>query len=371
MHLVWRTRARPFVSLALALLTSSVSACRFLVTGSPEPLHPTSASTVRTVDSCTGACTDSADVVSLGVAGLLVIPWRDTTQLVLTPPLFTTPSVKWLVFGDLLFGTHADSARIARRVAAMPAVGGGRLSRVQAVLVGHGHYDHLIDLPPLLGAMPRARVYGSGTVTNTLAAVRGLDDTRRVNIDTLAGANASNAGRSIAVSTAVHVRPIRWAHAPNFAAFTIAPGDQRTPLRQLPRTVHGWKMGTPYAWAIDLMRDDGSVAWRFVYHDAAAGADIQRNAAGAIASMPVALATALFATAANFDQLPLYPDITLAHLAPQHVLLVHWDDFFRAADKPQRVVRGIRAPELVGRLAPYVGAHWSAPEAGAITRFRW
>lgn len=371
MHFAWRTRARPFVLLALAAITATSSACRYLVTGAPEVLHPTPANAVRTVDACGAACVDSVDVVSLGVAGVLVVPWRDTTNLVLTPPSFTSPSIPWLAFGDWLFGTHADSARIAQRIAAMPAANDGRLSRVRAVLVGHGHYDHLLDLPPMLPRMPRATVYGSNTVTNMLAPVPGLTDSRRVAIDSVAGTSARQSGRSLTVSAAVSVRPIRWAHAPNIGSFTIAPGDQRTPRRTLPRTVHGWKMGQPYAWVIDLLAGNGSVAWRFVYHDASADAAVQRQAAEAISAMPMAHATAILATAANFDQLPLYPDITMAHLAPAHVLLVHWDDFFRDPSAPQRVVRGIRADSLIARLQPYVGNRWSAPAAGSITRFRW
>lgn len=380
MHIAWSSRARPRrlfrlgvrrSALILLLVAVSVSSCRWLSTGSPQSLHPTAPEAVLHVDACRGPCADSVDVVAMGVAGYLVVPWRDTTRLVLTPPMFTNPTVWWMTFGDLLFGTRPDTARITRRLAAMSAANADRLSRVHAVLVGHGHYDHLIDLPPLVPRMPHAVVYGSETVRNLLAPVSGLDSARRVAVDGMVGRDREHAGEPIAIGPAVEVRVMPWAHAPNVGSITIAPGHQRTPRQTLPRTVHGWKLGTTYAYAIDLLDANRTVAWRLVYHDASAGAEVQRRAAAAVAGMPPARQTAVIMTAANFDILPHYPDVLLAHLAPQHVVLGHWDDFFRSSERSERVVRGIHAPDLVARLTPYVGDHWSAPRAGAVTRFRW
>lgn len=370
---IWTTRIRPRVRLAHlgAALVMLLTGCRWVTTGGPQPLDPSARGAVRRIGACDARCTDSVDVVAMGVAGFLVVPWRDTTRLVLTPPMFTNPSVRWLTFGDLLFGTHPDTARIARRLAAMPAANAARLSRVHAVLVGHGHYDHLIDLPPMLAGMPHAVVYGSSTVANLLAPVAGLEPARRVAIDSLAGHDAARVGRSIPVGPAVRIHAMVWAHAPNFASFTIAPGQQTTPRRSLPRTVHGWKMGTTYAWAVDVLDATGAVRYRFVYHDAAAGSDVQRRAADVMRALPAAQHTVLMMTAANFDQPGDYPDILLASLDPQHVLLGHWDDFFTSPDKPERVVRGIDARALEARLHHFVGSRWSAPRAGAVTRFVW
>jgi phosphoribosyl 1,2-cyclic phosphodiesterase len=362
---------RTVAVLSFCFAGAGLGACRWITTGSPAPLHPTPADSVRTVGDCVRTCTDSVDIVAMGVAGFLIVPWRDSTRLVLTPPMFTNPTVWWMTFGDLLFGTHPDTALISRRLASMPAANRERLSRVHAVLVGHGHYDHLLDLPPMLAGMPHAVVYGSETVRQLLAPVHTLSASRRVAVDSLAGTDHGHPGRSFPVGQAVRVRAIAWAHAPNVGSLTIAPGHQRTPRQSLPRTVHGWKMGTTYAYAVDIVGADDGVAYRIVFHDAAAGPAVQRRAAEVIATMPAAKHTALIMTAANFDQPPLYPDILLAHLAPRHVLLGHWDDFFRSSEARERVVRGIRSRELVQRITPFVGDNWSAPRAGAVTRLRW
>jgi hypothetical protein len=248
---------RALIASAALLLAS----CRYVNTGNPDTLHPTEPGSIKRVGDCTTACTDSVDIVAMGVAGFLVVPWRDTTQLVLTAPFFTNPSVPWMIVGDLLLGTHPDTARITRRLTAMPAANADRLSRVAAVLVGHGHYDHLMDIPALVPRLPNATVYGSETVTNLLAPVPTLR-ARRVSVDSTAGRDAKQPGTSYSIGAAVSVRATAWAHAPNIGTVTIAPGHVRTPRSSLPRSVHGWKMGAVYGYVIDVNRTDGTVAFR-------------------------------------------------------------------------------------------------------------
>lgn len=351
------------LGLAVAL---AISACRWVRPGAPQPLRPNPPRSVERVSRCAALCTDSVDVVAMGVDGFLIVPFRDTTALVLTPPLFTNPSVWWLTFGDLLFGTRPDTSRITRRLQSMHAANEARLKNVRAVVVGHGHYDHLLDLPPLVPRMPQAVVYGSNTVRNLLAAVPLLEDARRVAVDSLA-----HTGTSIPVGPAVRLRALPWAHAPNFASFTIAPGVQSTARRTLPRTVHGWKQGPTLAWVVDIVGPDEQVGWRFVYHDAAASGAYQRAAARLMGTMPPSAHTTVIMTAANFDQPGDYPDVLLASLAPDHVMLGHWDDFFSSPEHPERVVRGIVARDLAAKLHMFVGPRWSAPRAGATVRYVW
>jgi hypothetical protein len=140
-------------------------------------------------------------------------------------------------------------------------------------------------------------------------------------------------------------------------------------------------MGPPLAWSLDVFertdrdgeRGDArdTLALRLFLHDAAAGADVQRRVGRGLQQLPPARLTVVIITAANFDQLPLYPDILLAHTAPQHVVLGHWEDFFRSAAAEPRVVRGIRAQDLLNRLTPFVGSQWTAPRPGSVIRFRW
>jgi hypothetical protein len=83
------------------------------------------------------------------------------------------------------------------------------------------------------------------------------------------------------------------------------------------------------------------------------------------------LSELLIITTANFDQAPSYPDILLASLAAQRVLLGHWADFFRSPEQSERVVRGIHARQLVEIVQRYQGDRWTALRAGATLRVRY
>lgn len=359
----WR-RLRHTAVLALGLV-----GCHWVRSGNPAVVAPVAAAQVKAVGDC-APCRDSVDIVAMGVHGFLMVPWRDSTELVMTPPSYTNPTLPWMLFGNWLLGSHPNSARIERRLRDLSAASFNRLAQVRAVLVGHGHYDHLMDLPYLAPYLPNATVYGSSTVVNMLAPARGFAGRLR-SVDSSAGIDASIPGQSIAIGRTVTVRAIAWAHAPNIGSHVIARGERTTPRTALPRGVFGWKLGRVYAYAIDILDADGLVGGRIVVHDAAAPPDVVQRAAAVIGTFPAARSTTLIITAANFDQVPQYPELLLTLLAPTHVLLGHWEDFFRSPEKPERVVRGIRARTLVDHLTRVQGSRWTALNAGATLRVRW
>jgi hypothetical protein len=370
------------VRLAQALVrlvtASLLAACHWVRTGDPALLQPIAAAQVKTVGTCTStdSCRDSLDIVATGVSGFLFVPWRDTTQLVMTPPSYTNPTLWWTVFGNWLFGSSPNEARIERRVRALPTAGADRLARVRAVLVGHGHYDHLMDLPVLARYMPNATVYGSRSVVNTLSSVPAFGGSstsasRLVSMDSLAGESGARPGRSVSIGEVAQVRAIAWEHAPNLGTHVIARGNVTRAKSALPRGIFGWKLGRVYAYAIDLLDRDGSVGTRAIVHDAGASPDVVRRGVAVIGTMPPARSTVLIITAANFDQEPSYPDILLASIAPEHVLLGHWEDFFRSPEKSERVVRGIHARQLIEIVQHYQGDRWTALRAGATLRLRY
>ena len=74
-------------------------------------------------------------------------------QPVLTGPSFTHRSIFPIVFG---FTIRSDTALVDRRLADTP------LGDVSAILIGHSHYDHLLDVPYIARSKaPRARVWPS------------------------------------------------------------------------------------------------------------------------------------------------------------------------------------------------------------------
>jgi hypothetical protein len=311
----------------------------------------------------------------MGVSGYLFVPWRDTTSLVMTPPAFRNPSVWRLLTGwDFIAGTKPDTALVKRRIAALSAAGADRLGRVRAVLVGHGHYDHLMDLPPMARWLGSARVYGSRSVINTLAGAPLLRESlggtsRLVTIDTLAGIDATRPGQwVIAEENTFRFKAIAWEHARNFPGFRFSKGHIREPLNRLPRTAAGWRMGTTYAFILDVLDAGGATALRVVIHDAAASPSYVARADSILRTEPAAPHTVAIISAANYDRVDAYPDTMLALQPADHVLFGHWEEFFRSPEKPLRRVRGIRGLDLVQRVEAKVGSRWTALSPGAVLR---
>jgi Beta-lactamase superfamily domain len=350
-----------------ALLCLAISGCRWLHAGNAAELSPVAAPGMRRVEVCAvRPCRDSLDVMALGVSGYLFMGWRDTSRLVMTPPAFRNPSIWRVLFGDFFAGTRPDTSRIARRMAAMPTAIAGRLQRVGPVLAGHGHYDHLMDLPPLLRRMPNARVYGSATVVNLLAGDPTLRH-RTENIDTLAARDSMHVGAWTAAGP-WRFKAVTWEHSRNFPGVTYAPGHVKEPGNGLPRTAAGWKMGRVYAYALDLLADDGSVACRMILNDAAASPRVVAHASALWAREARARATVSIISAANYDRVRAYPDSLLSLLRPQHVVLGHWEEFFRSPEKDWKRVRGIVGTDLRRRVEAKVDTAWTALEPGAMLR---
>jgi len=346
--------------LLLALLLP-LSACHLLRPTPVAAFRPVAPSDTQHVDLCSGNCRDSVDIVALGVSGFLMVPWRDTTQLVLTPPAYSNPGALRVGLWDIVRGVRSNTARVWDAVRRIPAADSARWARVRAVLVGHGHYDHLMDLPTLAPWLPNATVYGSASVVNTLHPVR-------------QALRADSARSEIRVGPHVTARAIVWDHAPNLWDFglryTIAPGHEREPRVTLPGSARGWRMGNVLAWSVDVHDAQGAVAIRVFLHDAAATGEVVREAVRVLGRLPKARRTLSLVVPANYDNAAGYPDVLLATLQPDHVLLAHWEDFFRRPTQPLRIVRAIRGPQFLEHLTPYVGARWTALAPGAVLRIR-
>ena len=75
----------------------------------------------------------------LGAGGLFLRRGKD---VVLTAPFFSNPSLKSLLFWRI----KSQPKEIDRFLAPMRS----ELAETHAILVGHAHYDHLMDLPHIL-----------------------------------------------------------------------------------------------------------------------------------------------------------------------------------------------------------------------------
>jgi hypothetical protein len=301
---------------------------------------------------CCGHSDEPIEIVFLGVAGWLL---RKGDSAVLTAPLFSNP--RFLQVG--LSTIHPDSARIE---AHLPDV-----SDVSAILSGHGHYDHLMDVPYV--ATHRARnavLYANETSVHQVAPF-GLPPERIREIRPEEVGTVEREGSWIQVAPHARIMPLLSDHGPHFAGITLYSGVRTEDMPTVPRTAGEWLDGTTLAYLVDLLNRDGSVALRVYYQDAVPAPPL-----GLVpplsdgAGVDVALIVP-----ATYAEVRWHPEALIESAPPRQILLGHWEDFFESPDRPAEPVRFTRLPDFVGRLRRALpeGAGWHLPLPG--TRFRF
>lgn len=307
----------------------------------------------------------TVQVKYLGAGGVVL---KRGTDVLLTAPFFSNPSIPRVAFGTI----EALPEQIDRFLGG-PANG---LAGATAILVGHAHYDHLMDVPYVKTRyLPDVKVYGSMTMKNTLAGAPTLQG-KAADIISVEGdvGTHQREGKWWYASPRLRFMALESEHAPIFAGIKFFEGNYDTPLATLPTRAYGWREGKTLAYLIDFLSADGqSVEFRVHYQDAASTAPLgfppmfarpadQRRVDLALVCMP------------GFDQVPHYPEALMTRLKPRAVVLIHWEDFFAPlpeASRDLRTVAGEDAPKFLARLQAVMpsDATFKLPAPGAWMAF--
>lgn len=294
----------------------------------------------------------AVELTYLGVGGW-IMEWRGVQLL--AAPLFTNPS---FVHTGLL-PIRSDTAAVDRWMAPYD------VSEARAILVGHGHYDHLMDVPRVATRhAPEAVILGSRTVRNLLGSWSGVGE-RVVEVDSLAG-DETGPGRWIELGGAVRVMPLVSHHAPHFEGYTLYSGTADVPREREPGAADGWVDGPTYAYLADFLHPDGSVALRLYYQDAVSAPPLGLAPEGMMENRPADVAIFVPAT---FDQVDWYPEALVENLRPRWVLLGHWEDFFAPPDDPTRSIRFSDMGHFEDRLDRVLEGEFWRPDLFTVFRF--
>ncbi len=279
-----------------------------------------------------GETADTVRIRYLGASGLSI---RRGADHVLTSPFFSNPGKFSVLLG-----------RIATDEERFPADLDELAEDAAAILVGHSHYDHLMDVPAVARRLPRtAVVYGNDTAGHILAAVQDFP-LKFVGLDRRAG-DSTRLGEWISMGRGtVRFMPLLAGHAPHIAGMRFWDDGYSTDLKKLPRRASGWLMGQPLSFVIDFLDPDKTVRFRLFYQDAAAPAP---------QGFPPPLGDGkgfdlAVLCVASFAQIDDHPEAILRALDPRAVLLTHWEDFSRPQSEPIRNVPRTDVPEFLRRF---------------------
>jgi hypothetical protein len=303
------------------------------------------------------------------VSGLLI---QHAGHVLLTAPFYS----------DLKFGKiRPRMTRLLRRntpisadTTAIKTLLPASASKASAILVGHGHYDHLMDVPFIATRYATsAIVYGSPTVRHMLMGSQQLRSAphRVIAIDTLSAGTVVRDGKWIyPPDSAFRFLALVATHAPAFALGSIkyrfASGTVVTDLDSLPRTAAEWQLGEPYAFIIDVLSAKVPVL-RIYFQDAPSDPPLGFPSPNVLAQRRIDLAILCAATSSNVARAP---DSLLAVIKPREVLVTHWESFFRSQGEPIRIGVGTNLRDFVHSLRRSGITSWVVPLPQTEFRFR-
>jgi L-ascorbate metabolism protein UlaG (beta-lactamase superfamily) len=285
----------------------------------------------------------------LGNGGWII---RRDADVIATAPFVSNP-----VGVRVYLPATADTDRIAALVPQMPDV--------RIMLIGHGHYDHAMDVPFVLEKhAPRAVLYGSETVKHLLAGVAPKDRLVPVSRDAAVG---ERAGKWLPDPPVPRVRfmPLQSTHAPHLlGVIKLVWWGHLTEDRARPPSIPArWPEGEVLAFLIDFLREDGSVEFRIYYQDTASkrGTGIVPALAGRdAADVDVAILCV-----GGSGQVEDSPQHIVRQVKPRRVIGGHWEDFvFRTRDEPAVPVFGTSLEDFVAKVHRVAKVPVYIPEPG-------
>jgi L-ascorbate metabolism protein UlaG (beta-lactamase superfamily) len=247
-------------------------------------------------------------VTWLGTAGFVI---EHEGSVVLIDPYLTRASLLTCARSALA----SDEALVRRHV-----------PRADAIVAGHTHFDHVLDVPAIARATG-ATVYGSRSCA-TLCRASGVPEAQIVDV---------SAHRSLEPARA-EVGPFELRFVPSLhSAFMLGrvpyPGDI-SDCDQVPLRTSGYRCGAVFG--VDIR-----VAGKRIYH---------LGSADLLDGLPPRNVDLLLMCVAGWTTTPRFAPRVMAGLRPGAVLLSHWDNFFRPLADGARALPGMRMPRLVDEL---------------------
>ena len=278
-------------------------------TGAPQELSPSHPDYAKTVQ-----------VKYFGASGFLI---RHGESALLLAPFFSNHPMYQLL------KPTSDITTINTQMSAV------RLDNVKSILVGHAHYDHLLDIPHIaqeffIKKNTPLKIFGSLTMKNLISNEKNPRGIPINNLAPLVGDSVSTKQKIghftyVDNTKRIRIRAIESMHAPHFAFLKFFKGKVTEPVTQMPTWVTQWKEGQTLAYLIDFLDEYQKPIFRIHFQDAASNSLVSLPHLDLIKDKAVDLS---IMCVASFNNVNAYPQDILLALKPKYAILAHWEDFF-------------------------------------------
>ncbi len=203
------------------------------------------------------------------------------------------------------------------------------IKHTKAVLLGHGHYDHAMDIVPLSKKLDsNTTVLCSNSTKNLLAP---LNFGIYPETDILIHKDSQATNWIYLPDSSARVMCFKSLHPPHILGITLYSGSQKKPRKTLPDYFSKWKMGHPLTFLIDFL-ENGKPVFRIFSQSSSAKGNMGLPPAAVLLEKSVDVC---FSAAALPKHKTEYLDTTLQRIRPNVFVLTHWENFFKKYDEAQ------------------------------------